>query len=67
MKVFVLKMVLNVHLFLFLRHGEGTGHIWMDNVGCNGTEKRIQDCAQNGLSNHNCAHYEDAGVSCFGE
>ncbi|XP_076465930.1 scavenger receptor cysteine-rich domain-containing protein DMBT1-like [Babylonia areolata] len=46
--------------------GQGTGGIWMDNVACNGTETRLQDCGFNGYSVHNCRHYEDAGAFCSG-
>ena len=44
--------------------GQGTGPIQIDNVQCSGTETRLQDC--NLLRTHNCAHSEDAGVTCLG-
>lgn len=44
--------------------GSGTGPIYLDNVGCRGTESRITDCPSFGLNNHNCGHQEDAGVTC---
>nr|XP_054773383.1 deleted in malignant brain tumors 1 protein-like [Lytechinus pictus] len=44
--------------------GEGSGSIILDDVQCEGTESNIFDCPNNGVFNHNCGHYEDAGVSC---
>ena len=39
----------------------------MDNVFCVGTESTLFDCSHNGFDNHNCQHYEDAGVVCSSE
>ena len=44
--------------------GEGSGPIYYDEVACTGTEARLTDCDHRGIGNHDCAHYEDAGVVC---
>ena len=44
--------------------GEGTGQIWLDDVGCTGVETRLNQCHHNGWGIENCVHGEDAGVIC---
>ncbi len=46
--------------------GRGTSDeaIFLDNVGCIGTESRLFDCSANPIGSHNCLHDEDAGVRC---
>ena len=44
--------------------GEGTGNIWLDNIGCDGNEGNIRSCGHNGWGFHNYEHNRDAGVYC---
>lgn len=46
-------------------YGQGSGPIWLDNVNCNGSETRIEECNHLGWGNHNCGHHEDLSISCF--
>ena len=42
--------------------GVGTGPILLDDVQCTGNELLLTSCPYN--PNHNCGHFEDAGVVC---
>lgn len=42
--------------------GEGEGVIGMDDVQCVGSESNLLECSH--TKDHNCGHYEDAGVTC---
>lgn len=50
----------------FSTFGQGSGNIWLDNLGCDGTEDCLGNCTHNGWGVHNCGHIEDAGVRCTG-
>ncbi|XP_065818076.1 deleted in malignant brain tumors 1 protein-like [Labrus bergylta] len=47
--------------------GQGSGPIWLDDVGCSGNEISITECRHPGLGVHNCNHVEDASVICEGQ
>ena len=59
---------LGYHYAVRALHGyevpDGTGQIWLDNVGCNGKEHSLSSCYHRGWGNHNCGHRDDAGVEC---
>lgn len=44
--------------------GPGRGPIWLDELGCSGTESSLLECARLPWAKHNCRHSEDAGVRC---
>ena len=43
--------------------GLGTGEIFLDNVGCTGTETSLLDCSPS-MTTTACSHSSDAGVRC---
>ena len=43
--------------------GGGTGPILLDDVQCTGNENTLSDCPA--TADHDCQHYEDAGVRCL--
>ena len=46
------------------RYGAGIGRIYLDNVGCSGTEARLIDCSRATSVTCSSSHSEDAGVRC---
>ncbi len=55
--------VLGSHVGPGSRFGPGNGPITLDEVQCTGDEERLADCST-GVVEHNCVHFEDAGVRC---
>jgi hypothetical protein len=45
-------------------YGAGAGIIWMDDMGCTGSEASLESCSRTGWGSHNCVHQEDAGACC---
>ncbi|NXT50801.1 DMBT1 protein, partial [Pluvianellus socialis] len=45
---------------------QGTGHIWLDDMNCTGTEADLSACRTRPWGEHNCDHGEDAAVVCSG-
>ena len=46
--------------------GAGIGTIYLDNVGCTGSETRLIDCSRSSTVSCLSGHSEDAGVRCQG-
>jgi len=46
--------------------GSGTGTIYLDNVGCTGSEANLIDCSRSSTVICTYGHLEDAGVRCQG-
>ena len=46
-------------------YGQGLGQIWLDELGCAGTEWTIRNCSHRGWGRvYRCIHFKDAGVKC---
>jgi len=44
--------------------GQGTGDIWMDDMGCAGDEDKLMNCSHNGWGIQNCGHAKDVAIAC---
>ncbi|NXL39600.1 DMBT1 protein, partial [Glaucidium brasilianum] len=47
--------------------GQGSGHIWLDNVNCTGTEAALSECQARPWGSNSCDHQKDAAVVCSGD
>ena len=47
--------------------GRGSGGIFLNYVGCTGTESSLFSCTNAGIGVHNCRHSYDVGVRCLGK
>ena len=44
--------------------GNGSGQVWLDDVGCSGSESTIENCPHSGWGVKDCSHNEEASVIC---
>ena len=54
----------DVVAFTNAHFGAGTGTIYLDNVGCTGSENNLIDCPRSSAVSCTSGHTEDAGVRC---
>ena len=59
-----LFLLLVVDLVKFKAKADCRGSIFLDDVRCTGMERRLDQCAHNGVGIHDCHHIQDAGVIC---
>ena len=60
------SIIIGSQAFRYAHFGPGTGPIVLDEVGCNSAvHRRLLECPSLiGPLQHNCHHFEDAGVAC---
>uniref|UniRef100_A0A8D2LII5 Soluble scavenger receptor cysteine-rich domain-containing protein SSC5D n=1 Tax=Varanus komodoensis TaxID=61221 RepID=A0A8D2LII5_VARKO len=46
--------------------GRGLGPIWLDDLNCTWLEDSISKCPRKPWGQHDCSHYQDAGIVCSG-
>ena len=46
--------------------GIGSGPIFLDDVQCSSSSKKLLECFSRPILSHNCLHSADAGVGCEG-
>ncbi|CAB4041553.1 Deleted in malignant brain tumors 1, partial, partial [Paramuricea clavata] len=54
------------HAYTSSYFGQGSGQVWLDNVGCTGRESSLFSCIHGGVGIHDCRHSQDVGVRCRG-
>ena len=61
-------MLISIDAVAFSRahFGAGTGAIYLDGVGCTGSENNLIDCTRSSPVSCFGGHSEDAGVRCQG-
>lgn len=60
-KIFIVLMfIMKCNIVLII----GTGHIYMNEVRCQGNEKSLWDCPYSNITSKKCKHMEDASVKC---
>ena len=62
-KLKIILLFLDATPLLSALHGDGSGLI-VEQVRCNGTERRLTDCTIRDSNDGECSHNEDAGVRC---
>ena len=70
--MFTVPLYAILHLYIsadavateFHHFGEGSGFIFLDEVGCDGSETSLIQCNHPEFASNNCSHIEDAGVIC---
>ena len=67
-KMLIAKYLASIDAVAFSRahFGAGTGTIYLDSVGCSGSETNLIDCSRSSTVTCNSGHSEDAGVRCQG-